>query len=101
MAFVMAEPILETPRLVAPRDDVGRSGLPRHAAADERVMQHYPKCCSRDEAKLWLGRMIERYAKHGHALLAGIAADDAANRSGKWACCGNTSMASTSRRSAT
>jgi RimJ/RimL family protein N-acetyltransferase len=36
--------------------------------ADERVMRHYPKCCTREEAELWLGRVIERYAKHGHAF---------------------------------
>ena len=30
--------------------------------ADPRVMQHYPKCCTRDEAKAWLARVRERYA---------------------------------------
>lgn len=36
--------------------------------ADERVMRFYPKFCTRDEAKAWMGSIIERYANHGHAF---------------------------------
>jgi ribosomal-protein-alanine N-acetyltransferase len=32
------------------------------------VMQHYPKCCTREEAQAWLARVRERYEKHGHAF---------------------------------
>jgi RimJ/RimL family protein N-acetyltransferase len=64
----MNDPILETPRLSLREmtwDDLDFLAM---LLADERVMRHYPKCCSRDEAKAWLHRILERYAQHGHAF---------------------------------
>jgi len=36
--------------------------------ADPDVMQFYPKCHSREEAKSWVERQTNRYAQHGHGL---------------------------------
>jgi RimJ/RimL family protein N-acetyltransferase len=61
-------PILETPRLSLREmtwDDLDFLSM---LLADERVMRHYPKPCTREEAKLWMGRILDRYAKHGHAF---------------------------------
>jgi ribosomal-protein-alanine N-acetyltransferase len=64
----MPEPILVTPRLSLREmmwDDLDFLAV---LLADERVMRHYPKCCTRDEARAWLGRVMERYAHHGHSF---------------------------------
>ena len=64
----MDEPILETSRLELREmtwDDLDFLAM---LLADERMMRHYPKCCTREEARLWLDRVIERYADHGHAF---------------------------------
>jgi [ribosomal protein S5]-alanine N-acetyltransferase len=64
----MAEPVVETPRLSLREmtwDDLDfLAGL----LGDERVMRHYPKVCTREEAKLWMGRILDRYSSHGHAF---------------------------------
>ena len=36
--------------------------------ADPRVMRHYPKCRSREEAREWLEAMLMRQERDGHAL---------------------------------
>lgn len=36
--------------------------------ADPEVMRFYPKCYSRDEAREWLQRQLDRYALYGHGL---------------------------------
>lgn len=64
----MTEPILETSRLVLREMTWADLDFLALLLADERVMRHYPKCYTRAEAKLWLGRVIERYASHGHAF---------------------------------
>jgi RimJ/RimL family protein N-acetyltransferase len=64
----MVELILETPRLALREMTWDDLDFLTVLLADERVMRHYPKCCTREEAKLWLGRIIERYASHGHAF---------------------------------
>jgi len=64
----MDKPILETSRLALREmtwDDLDFLAL---LLTDERVMRHYPKCCTRVEAQAWLGRVIDRYAEHGHAF---------------------------------
>lgn len=64
----MAEFIFETPRLALREmtwDDLDFLTL---MLGDERVMRHYPKVCTREEAKLWMGRILDRYATHGHAF---------------------------------
>jgi RimJ/RimL family protein N-acetyltransferase len=64
----MPDPVLQTPRLSLREmtwDDLDFLSM---LLADERVMRHYPKACTREEAKLWMGRIIERYANHGHAF---------------------------------
>jgi ribosomal-protein-alanine N-acetyltransferase len=60
--------ILETPRLSLREmtwDDVD---FLTRMLGDERVMRHYPKVCTPEEAKLWMGRILDRYANHGHAF---------------------------------
>lgn len=64
----MIEPILETPRLSLREMTWDDLDFLAEMLADERVMRHYPKCCTREEAKAWLGRVLERYEKHGHAF---------------------------------
>lgn len=64
----MVEPILETPRLSLREMTWDDLDFLARLLGDERVMRHYPKCYTRDEARLWLDRVIERYAAHGHAF---------------------------------
>lgn len=63
-----ANPILETPRLSLREMTWDDLDFLARLLADERVMRHYPKPCTREGAKLWMGRIIERYAQHGHAF---------------------------------
>jgi RimJ/RimL family protein N-acetyltransferase len=64
----MADPILQTPRLSLREMTPDDLDFLATLLGDERVMRYYPKCCTRDEAKLWLDRILERYALHGHAF---------------------------------
>jgi RimJ/RimL family protein N-acetyltransferase len=64
----MSEPILETSRLSLREMTWDDLDFLAALLADERVMRFYPKFCTRDEAKAWMGRIIERYASHGHAF---------------------------------
>jgi len=60
--------LLETPRLGLREMVWDDLDFLAELLADERVMQHYTKCCTRDEAREWLGRVLERYEQHGHAF---------------------------------
>jgi RimJ/RimL family protein N-acetyltransferase len=40
--------------------------------ADPQVMRYYPKCHSRDEAKAWLQKQLNRYRDDGHGLWLAI-----------------------------
>lgn len=60
--------ILETPRLSLREMTWDDLDFLTTLLADERVMRHYPKPCTREEAKLWMGRILDRYAQHGHAF---------------------------------
>jgi len=64
----MPKPILETPRLALREMTWDDLDFLAALLADERVMRHYPKCCTREEAKAWMTRIRERYAEHGHAF---------------------------------
>ena len=76
--LIMVESILETSRLALREMTWDDLDFLATMLSDERVMRHYPKCCTRDEAKAWLGRVIERYANHGHAFwLASLRASGA------------------------
>lgn len=64
----MSDPILTTPRLSLREmmwDDLDFLAT---LLADPRVMRHYTQRYSRDKAKLWMQRILERYAEHGHAF---------------------------------
>ena len=39
--------------------------------ADPEVMRYYPKCYSREEAKAWIQRNLDRYARDGFAVSLG------------------------------
>lgn len=64
----MPEAIVETPRLSLREMTWDDLDFLARLLGDERVMRHYPKRCTREEAKLWLGRILDRYATHGHAF---------------------------------
>ena len=96
-----AEPILETPPSLAPRDDVGRSRLPRHAArrrARDAALSEVLHA-RRSQGSGWAASSI---ATHSTATPSGSSrCGPPASPSAKSACSCNTSTASTSRRSAT
>jgi ribosomal-protein-alanine N-acetyltransferase len=64
----MSKPILETPRLALREMTWDDLDFLATLLADERVMRFYPKVCTRDEAKAWMTRILDRYAQHGHAF---------------------------------
>lgn len=64
----MAGPIVQTPRLSLREMTWDDLDFLARLLGDERVMRHYPKVCTREEAKLWMGRILDRYASHGHAF---------------------------------
>lgn len=64
----MTKLILQTPRLSLREmtwDDLDFVAM---MLGDPLVMRHYPKCHSRDEAKAWLQKQLERYRDDGHGL---------------------------------
>jgi RimJ/RimL family protein N-acetyltransferase len=65
---LMAEPILETPRLSLREMTWEDLDFLAVLLGDARVMRHYPNCCTHEESEAWLGRILERYEKHGHAF---------------------------------
>jgi RimJ/RimL family protein N-acetyltransferase len=64
----MPDPILETPRLSLREMTWDDLDFLATLLADPRVMQHYPNCCTREEARAWMSRILERYEQHGHAF---------------------------------
>jgi [ribosomal protein S5]-alanine N-acetyltransferase len=60
--------IFETPRLALREMTHGDLDFVAEMLADPEVMRYYPKCYSRMEAEAWLRRMLDRYARDGHAL---------------------------------
>jgi RimJ/RimL family protein N-acetyltransferase len=60
--------IFETPRLTLREMAEGDLDFVADMLAHPEVMRYYPKCYSREEAESWLGRMLGRYARDGHAL---------------------------------
>ena len=60
--------IFETPRLALREMTEEDLDFVAEMLADPEVMRYYPKCYSRQEADAWLRRMLDRYARDGHAL---------------------------------
>jgi [ribosomal protein S5]-alanine N-acetyltransferase len=60
--------ILTTPRLILREMSLDDLDFVAAMLADPEVMQFYPKCYSREEAKMWVARQMNRYAQHGHGL---------------------------------
>jgi [ribosomal protein S5]-alanine N-acetyltransferase len=61
-------PILTTPRLVLREMAMEDLDFVAAMLADPEVMRYYPKCYSRDEARIWIERQLRRYERHGHGL---------------------------------
>lgn len=61
-------PIWETERLRAREMSPADLDFVAAMLAHPEVMRFYPRCYSRDEARGWLERQVERYREHGHAL---------------------------------
>ena len=57
--------ILETPRLVFREMSFADLDFVAAMLADPEVMRYYPKCYSREEAKAWIQRNLDRYARDG------------------------------------
>jgi [ribosomal protein S5]-alanine N-acetyltransferase len=64
----MSNHILQTARLLLREMTWDDLDFVATMLADPRVMRHYPKCHSRDEAKAWLQKQLDRYAEDGHGL---------------------------------
>jgi [ribosomal protein S5]-alanine N-acetyltransferase len=64
----MADLVLQTPRLLLREMTWDDLDFLATLLADPLVMRHYPKCHSRDEAKAWLQKQLDRYAEDGHGL---------------------------------
>ena len=60
--------ILETPRLILREMSLADLDFVAAMLADPEVMRYYPKCYSRQEAEIWIGRQMNRYARHSHGL---------------------------------
>jgi ribosomal-protein-alanine N-acetyltransferase len=64
----MTKFILQTPRLSLREmtwDDLDFVAM---MLGDPLVMRHYPKCYSREEAKAWVQKQLERYRDDGHGF---------------------------------
>jgi RimJ/RimL family protein N-acetyltransferase len=59
--------ILETPRLVLREMTPGDLDFLADLLGDPQVMRFYPQDYARADAEAWLGRALDRYARHGHA----------------------------------
>ena len=64
----MSRLVLETARLLLRELESEDLGFLASLLGDAEVMRHYPKVCSREEARAWLNRQTERYARDGHGL---------------------------------
>jgi len=60
--------IAVTPRLVLREMTHGDLDFIAGMLAHPEVMRFYPRCYTRDEAALWVERLIQRYARDGHGL---------------------------------
>jgi len=60
--------ILRTPRLLLREMAPDDLDFVADMLAHPEVMRYYPKVYSRDEARTWLERQRERYARDGHGL---------------------------------
>jgi RimJ/RimL family protein N-acetyltransferase len=61
-------PIIETPRLALREMTLDDLDFVAEMVAHPEVMRFYPKRYSRDEARGWIERQQDRYARHGHGL---------------------------------
>ena len=68
----MPKQILETSRLILREMSLDDLDFVAAMLADPEVMRYYPKCYSRDEARVWIERQMNRYARHGHGLWLAI-----------------------------
>jgi RimJ/RimL family protein N-acetyltransferase len=57
--------IFETPRLSLRTMTLDDLDFVAGMLADPEVMRFYPRCYSREESEAWIGRQLERYARHG------------------------------------
>ncbi len=64
----MRTPVLSTPRLRLGEMRLSDLDFVAAMLADAEVMRFYPRCYSRDEARAWVERQLERYARDGHGL---------------------------------
>src|SRR5262245_29873615 len=64
----MAEPIIVTPRLSLREMTWDDLDFLATLLGDPAVMRYYPKIHTREESALWLQRVLDRYAKDGHAF---------------------------------
>ena len=60
--------ILETPRLRLREMSPGDLDFIAAMLSHPEVMRFYPRPYSREEAKWWIGRQLDRYERHGHGL---------------------------------
>ncbi len=60
--------VLDTRRLILAEMSLDDLDFVAAMLADPEVMRYYPKCHSREEAKTWVERQMNRYAQHGHGL---------------------------------
>jgi RimJ/RimL family protein N-acetyltransferase len=61
-------PILETPRLALREMSLDDLDFVAAMLGHPEVMRYYPKVYSRNEARTWLERQRERYARDGHGF---------------------------------
>jgi [ribosomal protein S5]-alanine N-acetyltransferase len=61
-------PVIETARLWLRQMTLGDLDFLAALLGDAEVMRYYPKVYTRDEARAWIERMLERYERDGHAL---------------------------------
>jgi ribosomal-protein-alanine N-acetyltransferase len=64
----MGRVMVETARLVLREMGVGDLDFVAEMLGDPRVMRHYPRTYSRDDAKTWVETMMMREERDGHAL---------------------------------
>lgn len=60
--------LLETSRLRLRRLSLDDLDFVAEMLAHPEVMRFYPQRYSREEARAWIERQLDRYARHGHAL---------------------------------
>jgi RimJ/RimL family protein N-acetyltransferase len=65
---MMADVILQTPRLALREMTWDDLDFVASMLTDPQVMRYFPKCQSRDEAKAWLQKQLNRYRDDGHGL---------------------------------